>query len=89
MYHVTLDEKARQELKRNAHQPNITPDMRDRLEMLRLSDAGWSIPRIARHLQQHEQTVRYWIKQYLQSGFEALRNKPRGGSQSSSHLRSL
>ncbi len=35
--------------------------------MVRLSDAGWRIPRIAIHLNQHEQTVRYWIKAFLKA----------------------
>jgi len=47
--------------------------------MVRLSDAGWSVPRIARHLGQHEHTVRPWIKAFLAGGFDALPNKPRGG----------
>ncbi len=53
--------------------------------MIRLSDAGWSIPRIAQHLDQHTQTVRYWIKAFLEAGcdFDALINKPRGGTQKS------
>jgi transposase len=50
--------------------------------MVRLSDAGWSVPRIARHLGQHEQTVRTWIKAFLDGAFEALPNKPRGGKES-------
>jgi transposase len=50
--------------------------------MVRLSDAGWSVPHIARHLGQHEQTVRAWIKAFLDGGFDALPNKPRGGKQS-------
>jgi transposase len=50
--------------------------------MVRLSDAGWSVPRIARHLGQHEQTVRAWIKAFLAGEFEALPNKPRGGKES-------
>jgi transposase len=50
--------------------------------MVRLSDAGWSVPKIARHLGQHHQTVRAWIKAFLQSGFDALPNKPRGGKTS-------
>ncbi len=50
--------------------------------MVRLSDAGWSVPRIARHLGQHEQTVRLWIKAFLHGGFAALPNKPRGGKHS-------
>ena len=50
--------------------------------MIRLSDARWSIPTIARHLGQHEQTVRAWIKVFLANGFDALPNKPRGGKHS-------
>jgi transposase len=50
--------------------------------MVRLSDAGWSVPTIARHLGQHEQTVRAWIKAFLVGGFDALPNQPRGGKES-------
>jgi transposase len=49
---------------------------------VRLSDAGWSVPRIARPLGPHEQTVRTWIKAFLDGAFEALPNKPRGGKES-------
>jgi transposase len=82
MYRVQFDEEARQELNRRAHQPGIAPTTRDRLEMLRLSDAGWSIPKIAKHLHRHEQTVRHWIKVFLLKGFDALREEPRPGKPS-------
>ena len=82
MYRVTLTDEQRQELQRHTRQRSIAPRTRDRLEMIRLADAGWSIPTIARHLGQHEQTVRAWIKVFLASGFAALPNKPRGGKQS-------
>jgi len=80
MYRVTLTDELRTQLNQQAHQPDIAPSTSDRLEMVRLSDAGWSVPRIALHLQQHEQTVRAWIKAFLSSGFDALSNQPRGGS---------
>jgi transposase len=82
MYRVTLDQAARQELNRRAHQPGIAPNTRDRLEMLRLSDAGGSIPKIAAHLSYHEQTVRHWIKVFLLEGFDALVTPPRPGKTS-------
>src|SRR5579884_557466 len=82
MYRVQFDDEARQELNRRAHQPGIAPSTRDRLEMLRLSDAGWSIPKIALHLQYHEQTVRHWVKVFLLEGFEALVDPPRPGKSS-------
>jgi len=50
--------------------------------MVRLSDAGWNIPKIAQHLGHHEQTVRAWIKAFIAGGFDALPNKPRGGDTS-------
>ena len=82
MYRVTLTDQQRHELRRRTRQMGIAPSTRDRLEMVRLSDAGWSVPKIARHLDQHEQTVRAWIKAFLAGGFDALPNKPRGGTQS-------
>jgi transposase len=50
--------------------------------MVRLSDAGWSVPRIARHLHFHEQTVRAWIKAYLAGGLDALNDRPHVGQAS-------
>ena len=79
MYRVTLTDELRLELHRRAHVRDVDPSVRDRLEMLRLSDKGWSIPKIAVHLEQHEQTVRYWIKAFLTGSFEALTDKPHGG----------
>lgn len=57
----------------------IAPRTRDRLEMIRLAGAGWSAPRIARHLRAHEQTVRKYVKAFLADGFEALPDRPRPG----------
>ena len=82
MYRITLTDEQRQELRRRTRHAGITPSTRDRLEMVRLSDAGWSVPKIARHLAQHEQTVRAWIKAFLAGGFDALPNQPRGGKES-------
>lgn len=82
MYRIQFDDEARQELNRRAHQPGIAPNTRDRLEMLRLCDAGWSIPKIAVHLSYHEQTVRHWIKVFLLQGFDALVDAPRPGKPS-------
>jgi putative transposase len=82
MYRITLTDDQRRELRARTRQAGLAPSTRDRLEMVRLSDAGWSAPRIARHLGQHEHTVRTWIKAFLVGAFEALPNKPRGGKQS-------
>ena len=82
MCRVTLTDEQRAELRQRTRQRGLAPSTRDRLEMVRLADAGWSAPRIARHLGQHEQTVRTWLKAFLDRGFDALPNKPRGGKSS-------
>ncbi len=76
MIRVELNDEQREELRRLSHQGDIAPRTRDRLEMVRLADAGWSIPRIARHLGYHEQTVRQHIKRYLAGGFDRLPDRP-------------
>jgi transposase len=81
-YRTTVTDEQRRELRECTREVGLAPSTRDRLEMVRLSDAGWSVPRIARHLGQHEQTVRTWIKAFLDGGFAALPNKPRGGKES-------
>ena len=82
MYRITLTDEQHYELRQRTRQVGLAPSTRDRLEMVRLSDAGWSVPKIARHLGQHEQTVRAWIKAFVDGGFDALANKPRGGKES-------
>jgi putative transposase len=82
MYRVILTDQQRKELRERTRQVGLASSTRDRLEMVRLSDAGWSVPKIARHIGQHEQTVRTWIKAFLHAGFDALPNKPRGGKHS-------
>jgi putative transposase len=82
MYRVQLTEAQRQELQRRAHAPGVMPPTRDRLEIVRLADAGWSIPRIAIHLGICEKRVRHYIKAFLAEGFDALPDKPHPGQSS-------
>jgi transposase len=82
MYRVRLTDAQRDELHRRAHAPGVMPRTRDRLEMVRLSDVGWSIPKIAAHLRICEPRVRYWIKAFLARGFDALADRPHPGQQS-------
>ncbi len=82
MYRVHLTDAQRDELERRAHDPQTKPRTRDRLEMLRLAAAGWSVPRIARHFRCHEETVRPWIKAFLAGGFAALADRPHPGQPS-------
>lgn len=79
MLRVVLSEEQHAELRRRAHEPGIRPAVRDRLEMVRLSAAGWSVPHIAQHLGAHEQTVRRYVKTYLAQGFAGLAPRPHPG----------
>jgi transposase len=57
--------------------------MRDRLEMIRLSDMGHTIPEIALALGHHQQTVRKYLKLFESRGcdfdFDLLLDAPRSG----------
>ena len=66
-------------MQRRARERVIAPALRDRLEMIRLSALGWRIPKIARYLDKHEQTVRKYIKAFLEAGWDALPDRPRPG----------
>jgi transposase len=82
MYRVHLTDAQRDELERRTRDPRTKPRTRDRLEMLRLSHAGWSVPRVARHFRCHEQTVRTWLQAFRAGGFDALADRPHPGQQS-------
>jgi transposase len=82
MYRVHLSEAQQDELERRARDPRTKPRTRDRLEMVRLSHAGWSVPQIARHFRRHEEAVRPWIKAFLARGFDALADQPHPGQSS-------
>jgi transposase len=79
MYRVTLTDAQRDELHRRAHAPGVAPRTRDRLEMVRLSAAGWSSPKIAAHLQISEKRVRHYLKAFLAGGFDALPDRRHPG----------
>ncbi len=76
MYRVQLTDEQREELKRRTHESGVKPRTRDRLEMVRLSNAGWSIPRIAPHLCVSESCVRRWIQRFLESASTHCRTAP-------------
>lgn len=47
MIRVELTPLQRAEVRARTREPGCAPRTRDRLEMVRLADAGWSVPRIA------------------------------------------
>ena len=73
---VQLTPEQRDELNQRARTRTLAPRLRDRLEMVRLSDLGQTIPQIAQTLGHHEQTVRTYLKAFLAEGFAALPDRP-------------
>jgi transposase len=71
MIHIQLDDARRDELHHLRH-TTLSDTARDRLEMVLLSDAGWSSPRIARHLGCHPHTARAALKGYRDRGTAAF-----------------
>src|SRR6516165_1232761 len=71
MIRTKLDDATREQLQTLRRKPQ-SPRVRDRLEMVVLSDAGWSAPRIAAHLGYCGQTVRDLLRAFLARGTDAL-----------------
>ena len=71
MIRIHLDETTRDELQ-GLRRQDLPAKVRDRLEMVLLSAAGWSVPRIAKHLGCHHHTARAAIKGFLREGGAAL-----------------
>ena len=71
MLRTSLSDSQRSELQalRRTDLPAVS---RDRLEMVLMSAAGWSPPKIAEHLGRHPHTVRAAIKGFAARGTEAF-----------------
>jgi putative transposase len=72
MIRITLDDVTRDEL-HGLRRSEPSPKARERIDMVALSDAGWSAPRIGAHLGRHPQTVCDALRAYLDRGAAALR----------------
>src|SRR3712207_6309815 len=89
---VRLSQEQREELRLRTRARGIAPRTRDRLEMIRLADAGWGAARIAHYLGCHEKTVRKHLKAFLVGGFDRLPDRPHPGRPpkvTEIHLRAL
>jgi hypothetical protein len=71
MLRTSLTDSQRTELQ-NLRRTDLPAVARDRLEMVFLSDAGWSPPRIAGHLGRHPHTVRAALKGFAARGTRAF-----------------
>jgi putative transposase len=77
MLHTQLNDAVRAELQA-LRRTALPPRVRDRLEIVLLSDADWSPPRIARHLGCYPQTVRNLLHAFRRHGSAALWPRPTG-----------
>ena len=71
MIRIRLDDVTRSELQA-LRRTALPPAARDRLEMVLLSEAGWSPPRVAAHLRRYPQTVRKALHDFRRRGTAAL-----------------
>jgi transposase len=71
MLRISLTDAQRREL-HTLRRTDLPPVARDRLEMVLLSDAGWSAPRIAEHLGCHPHTSRAALKGFAARGVAAF-----------------
>ncbi len=78
MRRTTLTEAQRAGLQAARHDVTLSPYERDRVEMLLLSAAGWSPPRIATFLACSTKTVRQVLDRFSSEGMVALRRKRPG-----------
>jgi hypothetical protein len=77
MLRIRLTDSQRSELQ-SLRRSDLAAVARDRLEMVLLSDAGWSPPRIAGHLGRHPHTVRAALHGYAARGADAFYPDPPG-----------
>lgn len=78
MIRVMLTDAEREAVRAVRHDPTIRPTERDRVEMVLLADAGWTVLRIAAHLACHPATVRGVLKRFRADGPASLRRSPPG-----------
>ena len=71
MLRTSLTDSQRSELQ-TLRRTDLPAVARDRLEMVLMSAAGWSPPKIAEHLGRHPHTVRAAIKGFTARGTEAF-----------------
>ncbi len=61
---IQMSARPRHRLRQLRPDPRLRPRERDRVEMCLLSAQGWTVPRLAVHLDVCAATVRRWIRQW-------------------------
>ncbi len=78
MIHIQLTAEGRDAVRSLRRDPSLSPSERDRVEMVLLSEQGWSVPQIASHLGYCVATVRRLFRRFGEEGVGALRHRPPG-----------
>ena len=78
MLRIKLSPEQRSELQELRRDKSLKLAERDRVEMVFLADAGWTVAQIAEHLKCHPQTVRRLFARYEQVRAAAIRQRPPG-----------
>src|SRR5829696_7692703 len=78
MIRVTLTAPERTAVQVLRRDPTLRPAERDRVEMVLLSAAGWTVPTIAAHLGYCAATVRTVLKRFTPTDFTTLRRQHPG-----------
>ena len=78
MLHITLTATQRDAVAALRREPSLSPAERDRVEMVLLSNAGWSVPQIAIHFQGCPATVRRLVHRFTAEDLTCLRRQHPG-----------
>lgn len=78
MLHIRLTSDQRDAVEALHRDPSLVPAERDRVEMVLLSAAGWSVPRIAAHFPCCQATVRRLFHRFPAAGLASLRRQRPG-----------
>jgi transposase len=78
MLHITLTATQRDAVEALRREPSLSPAERDRVEMVLLSAAGWSVPRIATHFRCCQATVRRLVHRFTAADLTCLRRQRPG-----------
>src|SRR5579871_1982086 len=89
MRRTSLSEAQRTQLRTARHDASLTPRERDRVEMLLLSAAGWSPPRIAAHFGCSVKPVHAVLDGYPTRGLDAVRRHRPGPPPNAAHRQQI
>jgi transposase len=77
--HVRLCEADRATIRTLLHQRELSPRVRERLEMVKAADQGQSLASIAAWSGRSIDTVRRWLTRFVEGGIDAVADAPRPG----------